>query len=162
MAERKLTELDEEFSPTDADLLYIVTDPDGTPTSKKVRLGDLPRGSKIEVVDYPASASVTPAADFVQSYASVSSSAKDGAGREVALGAEVWEEHADVWAWLTDGGSGISAFYFSLHEGDLSAGFFNADPVQVPIQINSGDTLENRVAALEAALVALGFLEDTA
>lgn len=162
MAESKLTELDEEFSPTDADLLYIVTDPDGTPTSKRVRLGDLPRPSKIDVVDYPASAYVDTAADSFESSAAVSAFAKDGAGGEASLGAEVWEGNADVWAVLAADGNWITAFYFNLHEGDLSAGFFDADPVQVPIQIDSSDTLENRVAAIEAAFVALGFFEDTA
>ena len=161
MADQKLTELDEETSPAGTDLVYVVTDPDGTPTSKKVKIGNLPGGSRIDAVDSPAYASVVAAADSGQN-ASATSFAGDGAGGEATLAADVSAGNASIEAELADIGSRVKAFQFALHEGDLSAGFFNADPFLVPIQINSGDTLENRVAALEAALVALGLLEDTA
>ena len=44
MADQKLTALTEEVSPSGDDLLYIVTDVAGTPTSQKVKWSTLPSG----------------------------------------------------------------------------------------------------------------------
>ena len=52
MADRKTTELDALASPNQKDLLYVIDDPTGTPTSKKVSLytlfGSVPANTSID------------------------------------------------------------------------------------------------------------------
>lgn len=44
MADEKLTDLTEETSPAATDLVYVVTDPGGSPVNKKCQIGNLPGG----------------------------------------------------------------------------------------------------------------------
>ena len=46
MADKKLTSLTEDTSPTTDDIVYVVDDPGGTPTGKKVTLSNLLTGMK--------------------------------------------------------------------------------------------------------------------
>ena len=46
MADKKLTALTEDISPTTDDIVYVVNDPSGTPAGKKVSLANLLTGMK--------------------------------------------------------------------------------------------------------------------
>lgn len=164
MADQKLTELDEEISPAGTDLVYVVTDPDGTAEGKKVQISNLPGGggggSSIGSTEGDATAEVT---TFVNGIGEAFSQA---ASRSEANGG--WRE-ARATSFASDGGAG---WYLTLEAGitqveviaaevedDAPAkmGFFGATPVVRP-QID-GSTAT--VADLCAALHALGAIEDT-
>jgi hypothetical protein len=59
----KLTELDATTSPAAGDILYIVTDPSGTPASKKITVSDLLAGATTIDAELTAIAGLTSAAD---------------------------------------------------------------------------------------------------
>jgi hypothetical protein len=61
MADQKLTALTEATSLDPTDLLYVVTDVAGTPTSKKVQAANLPGGVTLPVVNIVGSWTVEPA-----------------------------------------------------------------------------------------------------
>ena len=164
MAERKLTELDEEFSPTDADLLYIVTDPDGTPTSKKVRIENLPGagagGDRIEMVDGDAKAAVATDVNGIGEARSIleAKNAASGGWRYITATA-LASNTGTLWELSLEAGSSWSVPFSAALDDDGAPriGFFGATPVERP-QID-GSTAT--VADLCAALHALGLIEDT-
>lgn len=163
MADQKLTELDEETSPAGTDMLYVVTDPDGSPTSKKVKIENLPRGGDIEASDEDLLAF---AAATVVSEARVDIEARNTENaewRSSRLGLVAADGSASLELMLEAGSTQAAVVVAEVEDnGPFKMAFGAASPVAVPIPFDSGDTLENRVAALEAALVALGLLEDTA
>jgi len=104
MADRKTTELDALASPNQKDLLYVVDDPTGTPTSKKVSLytlfGSVPANTSISGTlsitgDATLSSNVVVSSGVVQlssntSVVSNSATAVFGAG---AQGSIAWDEN---------------------------------------------------------------------
>lgn len=164
MADQKLTELDEETSPAGTDLVYIVSDPDGTPTSKKVKIENLPGaggdGDRIEMVDGDAKAAVFTEVTGIGDARSVAEATnEESAGWRYVSAALVATGSGVIWElYLEAGSSAAVPISVALDDdGSPRLGFFDATPVERP-QID-GSTAT--VADLCAALHALGAIKDT-
>lgn len=166
MADQKLTELAEETSPEGTDLVYVVTDPDGTPVSKKVRLENLPGagggggGDSIETVDGDAQAVVFTDVNGIGEARSIVEALNEESGgyRNTTVTALASNTGAAWTLRLEAGSSASNPIRVALDDdGAPRLGFFGATPVERP-QID-GSTAT--VADLCAALHALGLIEDT-
>lgn len=162
MAGSKLTELDEETSPAGSDLLYIVTDPDGTPTSKVVKIENLPGGGgdMIEMVDGDAKATVATYVNGIGEARSIVEATNEESGGWRYIAATSLATSTGI-AWILLGEAGSSQATPIMVElednGAPRLGFFDTPPVVRP-QIDGSNAT---VADLCAALHALGLIEDT-
>lgn len=164
MAGSKLTELDEELSPAGTDLVYVVTDPDSSPTAKKVRIGNLPGGGGggdlIETVDGDSQATVATYVNGIGEARSILEAKNEASGgwRYITATALASNTKAAWELYLEAGSSGSVPIWAELDDdGAPRVGFFDQTPVARP-QID-GSTAT--VADLCAALHALGLIEDT-
>lgn len=164
MADQKLTELDEETSPAGTDLVYVVTDPDGTAASKKVKIENLPGagggGDRLETVDGDVRAVVLTDVNGIGEARSVLEALNEESGgfRYVTVTALASSTKAAWSLWMEAGSSQHEPIRVELEDdGAPRIGFFDATPVERP-QID-GSTAT--VADLCAVLHALGAIEDT-
>lgn len=166
MAGSKLTELDEELSPASTDLVYVVTDPDSSPTAKKVRIGNLPGagggggGDLIETVDGDSQATVATYVNGIGEARSIlEAKNEESGGWRYITATAMASSTGTLWElYLEAGSSGSVPIWVELDDdGAPRMGFFDQTPVARP-QID-GSTAT--VADLCAALHALGLIEDT-
>lgn len=170
MADQKLTELDEETSPAGTDLVYVVTDPDGTAASKKVKIENLPGagggGDRIETVDGDAQAVVLTDVNGIGEARSILEAKNEESGGYRSVTATARASGAGAaWTLYMEAGSlqgvpisqGVPIAVELDDDGAPRVGFFDATPVERP-QID-GSTAT--VADLCAALHTLGLIEDT-
>lgn len=166
MADQKLTELDEETSPAGTDLVYVVTDPDGTPVSKKVKIENLPGagggggGDRIETVDGDSKAAVfTDVTGIGEAWSVAEATNEESAGWRYVSAALVAIGSGVMWELHLEAGSSVAVPISVVMDdnGSPRLGFFNANPVERPQVDGSTAT----VADLCAALHALGLIEDT-
>lgn len=126
-ADSKVTELTATTAPANTDVLYIVTDPSGTPTSKKVTAGNL--GQAILIATTTVASLPSPTTGMIRAVTDGTSGTDciTGGGSTVAI---CWYDGTEWTSIGSSGGAEADTLDTVIGRGNTTDGCTEADPCQ--------------------------------